>query len=121
MRISDWSSDVCSSDLGLLATSTSPIASERVQLLRDPLCAMLLDRLRNGRSFASIHPGNLHLSQCGEKYITSRIALRFAGSAFRFRHPPKFGFPLCPSRRTRLQTPFDLLSPLPTFIPLPPT
>ena len=39
---------------------------------------MLLDRLRNGRSFASIHPGNLHLSQCGEKYITSRIALRFA-------------------------------------------
>ncbi|KGB58461.1 hypothetical protein FG95_00929 [Sphingopyxis sp. LC363] len=106
--------------LGLLATSTSPIASERVQLLRDPLCAMLLDRLRNGRSFASIHPGNLHLSQCGEKYITSRIALRFAGSAFRFRHPRKFGFQLCASRRNRIQIAFDFLRPWHRFTPLQP-
>src|SRR3546814_7416036 len=97
--------------LGLLATSTSPIASERVQLLRDPLCAMLLDRLRHGRSFASIHPDNLHLSQFGEKYIPSRLAPRFPGPSFRFSPPLKFCFHLFASLHNPLQIPFVLFPP----------
>src|SRR3546814_8693988 len=82
----------CRLSLASCASCASPTASKYRELFRNLRRAMLLDRLRNGRRFASVHAGDLHLGKRTQQYVTSRIALRFASAAFRFRYLRKFGF-----------------------------
>ena len=53
---------------------------------------MLLDRLRNGRRFASIHAGDLYLGKRSEQRIASGVALSFASAALRCCYFRKFRF-----------------------------
>ena len=91
------------------ANCASLLVSKRREFLRNLRRAMLLDRLRNGPRFASVHAGDLHLGKRAEQRITSRIALQFASAAFRFRYLYKLGFERCASRRDRFQIACDLL------------
>src|SRR3546814_11370004 len=78
MRISDWSSDVCSSDLGRRAPDFRPRASAqplgdlgaKLDLAR---CARLLERLRVGVRDQEIHPLDL-----GTHHVRDRVAARAA-------------------------------------------
>src|SRR3546814_6470013 len=60
----------CRLSLASCASCASPTASKYRELFRNLRRAMLLDRLRNGRRFASVHAGDLHLGKRTQQYVT---------------------------------------------------
>src|SRR3546814_20949828 len=98
----------CRLSLASCASCASPTASKYRELFRNLRRAMLLDRLRNGRRFASVHAGDLHLRKRTQQYVTVRIALRFATPAFRLRSLRQVGFELYAPHRDRAQLALEL-------------
>src|SRR3546814_16883926 len=84
MRISDWSSDVCSSDLGYAHTIHAPAGAQKCELVDPALRPAVLDELARGRErlAALFGPRSLPVMVPPWNRIDAALAERLPGLGF---------------------------------------
>src|SRR3546814_11491587 len=84
MRISDWSSDVCSSDLGYAHTIHAPAGAQKCELVDPALRPAVLDELARGRErlAALFGPRSLPVMVPPWNRIDAAFAERLPGLGF---------------------------------------